>query len=38
MQEFKQKNELKNFIDITVHSISILRTVQLKENGIFQSK
>lgn len=34
VQEFN-KNELKSFIDITVHSRIILRTLQLKENGIF---
>lgn len=34
MQEFN-KNELKSFIDITVHSRIILGTLQLKENGIF---
>lgn len=33
-KNFKQKNELKSFIDITVHSIVILRTLQLKENGL----
>lgn len=34
MQEVN-KNELKSFIDITVHSRIILRTLQLKENGMF---
>lgn len=34
MQEVN-KNELKSFIDITVHSRIILRILQLKENGMF---
>lgn len=34
MQEVN-KNELKSFIDITVHSRVIVRTLQLKENGMF---
>lgn len=34
MQEVN-KNELKSFIDITVHSRITLRTLQLKENGMF---
>lgn len=34
MQEVN-KNELKSFIDITVHSRIMLKTLQLKENGMF---